>query len=165
MQRRGKVTSLPVSAPPSWPRIWVDSDDPRAPFMLAAQSRQIVDGSGLFRVLPRREIGGAEVGLNELGIVAVPVGAGRFRLVGTRPEIAWIANRYLWGCRRRFITREALIERVFGLQPGPRKTSVTQKRLEKALFLLEEEFGIDLCDLIDHPAVGIGRTTGPTNPW
>lgn len=165
MQRNGKVTSLPPTAPRNWPRVWIPRTDPQASLMLAAQQRKVLLGSEIFPLLPKRSIGGEEAGLNDLGIVARPIGNDRFRLIGATAEIAWVANRFLWGSRRRYITREGLIERVFGLATGPRKTSVTEKRLEAALLLFEEEFGIDLSDLIDCPAVGIGQTTGPTDVW
>lgn len=42
MQKRGKVTSLPATAPPDWERVWIDADDPCAKLMLAAQERKIL---------------------------------------------------------------------------------------------------------------------------
>lgn len=154
MHARGFVTSSRTAEPPYRPRVWIDRDDACASLMMAAKVEDVVSIVDIAAALGMPSPTSVpHESLTLLGIVAVPVDAGRVRLVGTSPVAARIANHVHWGLRRRHITAEELIEATLSLVPNGRKTSVTDPRLEGALTFFFGRFEIDFTDVVNRTPV------------
>ena len=149
MNARGLITSSPVTEPPYRSRVWIGREGDYASLMMAAKVEDVVSVADIDAALGLP--GAAHVpheSLTFLGIVAVPVDAGRVRLIGTSPIAAGIANHVHWGIRRRYITAEELIEATLGLVPNGPKTSVTDSRLEGARAFFFDRFEIDFSNVV-----------------
>lgn len=167
MQRRGKATACPPTAPAQLERVWVDSKRPEADVVQAALAGREVDREELARLAGARSA--AEIRfrrLATLGVAVVPAADGRLRLVGTSPHLAAIVNQAYFGHKRRRLDAREVVEAVFGLASNGRRTSVTEGRLEYALAYFQNEFGLDLTGVIGReymliPTVQIRKRVQP----
>ncbi|MEE9296698.1 MAG: hypothetical protein V3W34_17275 [Phycisphaerae bacterium] len=157
LRAQGRVSSSPVSVPPDRETVWVSKHDPAAPLMASAARRAEVPLAELASLAGAPELAQAPYRrLSALGVAVVPVKRDRVRLVGTSPRLAGIGNQAYHGLRRRRLYRRELIEAVRGVESNGRATAVTENRLTGSLEFVQDELGLDLCDLIAHAEILIG---------
>ena len=153
----GRVSSSPVSTPPVHETVWVSKRDPAARLMESAAKRAQVSLDALADLAGAPGLAEAPYrGLSALGVTVVPINEDQARLVGTSPHLARIGNQAYHGRRRRRLHRRELIEAVCGLQSNGRATAVTEKRLMRSLEFIQDRFGLDLSELINHEEILIG---------